>query len=82
MPELASPTLAELCEQQNQWHKAASIWAQLLVRDPLNEAFLSRFQTARARAKSGPVPENPVVSELKRWQEKLRMRFPVLNGRS
>jgi len=79
--ELASPTLAELCEQQNQWHKAASIWAQLLARDPMNENYLARFQAARTKAASGPREESPVVTELKRWQMKLRGRFPVLASR-
>ncbi len=76
--ELASPTLAELCEQQNQWHKAASVWAQLLARDPMNETYLERFQAARKQAKSRPALENPVTLELERWLGRLRSRFPVL----
>ena len=77
-PELASHTLAELCEQQNQWHKAASMWAQLLGREPLNENYLARFQAARAKAKSLPATLHPAAAELLKWQERLRARFPVL----
>lgn len=81
MSELASPTLAEMCEKQGQWHKAASIWAQLLARDPLDETVLARFQKARDRARAEPKPVPAAAAELERWLTRLRGRFPALAGR-